>query len=759
MRRWVVVCVWIMFVAVCTTILLPARISTDMGTFLPRGATPEQELVVDQLHRGAGSRLLMVIAGDRDRSVNPAELRQLRDALYETGLFRMVVHRPDPDLLASRDMLFRYRYLLSDRISAQGFREDALHEHFAAIVEQLRQVDVPVDEAYLARDPTGEFRYLLGKWLGGQGVAGSGDGWRLDSGRAVILATADAPPYDLAAQERALGAIREQAVKFDPAIPVEIAGAPAIAVSTRDLIRGEVLRVSLLAALAAVLVLTVALRSLPAVVLALLPVLSGLLAGAAAVRIGFGEIHGISLAFGATLLGVTIDYPLHHLWRARADGGVEPARAIRRPLLIGAISTACGFGALAIAGFSGLQQLAVLSVTGILVAATVTSWVLPALVPRSVTVLSTRLRIEPTCPRWLPPTLAAFLILGGGIAAVTQLRMETDLGMLSPVPAELAARDGELRRELGFPETRFLVRVSAARPEAALQATERLTDRLDRLAAEGRIARFDPVTRLLPSARTQRERAQALPEAGALRSSVQAAIGDLPLRSDAFEPFIEDVDASRSLEPLQADMLPDGMVHDRIESRLLDRGEHWTSLVYLGGVVDAAAIKAELEALPEARLVDLQAATGRLMTEYQQRAMVHFALGAGAIGLILLVGTARAGRTLAILAVAGGAVGGTVLLLAVLGVSLSVFHVIALLLIVGLSIDYGVFARPGDRIGMESVALCAISSALAFAILAMADIPLLRAIGSTVLCGTILSFVLATLFSISGKPGTEHSSK
>ncbi len=759
MRRWVVVCVWIMFVAVCTTILLPARISTDMGTFLPRGATPEQELVVDQLHRGAGSRLLMVIAGDRDRSVNAAELRQLRDALNETGLFRMVVHRPDPDLLASRDMLFRYRYLLSDRISVQGFREDALHEHFAGIVEQLRQVDVPVDEAYLARDPTGEFRYLLGKWLGGQGVAGGSDGWRLDSGRAVILATADAPPYDLTAQERALDAIREQAAKFDPAIPVEIAGAPAIAVSTRDLVRGEVLRVSLLAALAAVLVLTVALRSLPAVVLALLPVLSGLLAGAAAVRIGFGEIHGISLAFGATLLGVTIDYPLHHLWRARADDGVEPARAIRRPLFIGAISTACGFGALAIAGFSGLQQLAVLSVTGILVAATVTSWVLPALVPRSATVLSTRLCIESACPRWLPPTLAAFLILGGGIAAVTQLRMETDLGMLSPVPAELAARDGELRRELGFPETRFLVRVSAARPEAVLQATERLTPRLDRLAAEGRIARYDPVTRLLPSARTQRERTQALPEAGALRSSVQAAIGDLPLRSDAFEPFIEDVDASRSLEPLRADMLPDGMIRDRIESRLLDRGEHWTSLVYLGGVVDTAAIEAELEALPEARLVDLQAATGRLMTEYQQRAMVHFALGAGAIGLILLVGTARAGRTLAILAVAGGAVGGAVLLLAVLGVSLSVFHVIALLLIVGLSIDYGVFARPGDRIGMESVALCAISSALAFAILATADIPLLRAIGSTVLCGTILSFVLATLFSISGKPGTEHSSR
>lgn len=758
MGRWTVVCVWIVFVAICAAILLPARISTDMGTFLPGGATPEQELVVDQLHRGAGSQLLMVIVGDRERSVNAAELRQLRGALDETGLFRMAIHRPDPELLASRDVLFRYRYLLSDRLSARDFREDALHETFTRLAGQLQQVDVPVDEAYLAHDPTGEFRYLLGNWLGGQGMAGGSGGWRLDSGRAVILATADAPPYDLAAQQRALDAIREQAARFDPVIPVEIAGAPAIAVTTRDIIRGEVLRVSLLATLAAVLVLTVALRSLPAVVLALLPVLSGLLAGAAAVRIGFGEVHGISLAFGATLLGVTIDYPLHHLWRARVDDGVEPARAIRRPLLIGAISTACGFGALAIAGFSGLQQLAVLSVTGILVAATVTSWVLPVLMPRPV-VRPGSLRIDPRCPHWLPPVLAVSLMLGGGIAAVTQLRMATDLGTMSPVPSELASRDGELRRELGFPETRFLVRVSATGLEAVLRATERLAERLEHLAAEDRIERYDPVTRLLPSSLTQRERARALPAAGVLRSSVEAAIGGLPLRGDPFEPFIEDVDASRSLEPLRMNMLADGMIRDRIESRLLDRGEHWTSLVYLGGIVDAAVIEAELEALPEARLIDLRAETGRLMTEYQQRAMLHFALGAGAIGLILLIGTARAGRTLAILAVAGGAVGGTVLFLAVIGVSLSVFHVIALLLIVGLSIDYGVFARPGDRIGMESVALCAISSALAFAILATADIPLLRAIGSTVLCGTILSFVLAMLFSTSRKPGTENPSR
>lgn len=755
-RRWSFVLAWIAFVVICTAIILPVRISTDMGTFLPAGATPEQELIVDQLHRGASNRLLMVVVGSRERPVTPSELQQLRDSLDETGLFRMVVHRPDPELLAARDTLFRYRYLLSDRLTADYFREDALHEVFSDIVERLRRADAPVDEAVIARDPTGEFRHLLRSWLGGQGTDGDGSGRWLEPGRAVILATANAAPYALAEQERALEAIRDQASQFESAIPVEISGAPAIAVATRDLIRKEVLRVSMLAALATVLVLTFALRSLPAVVLALLPVLSGLLAGAAAVRLGFGELHGISLAFGATLLGVTVDYPLHYLWRARTEDGAGSARTIRRPLLIGAISTACGFGALAIAGFSGLQQLAVLSVTGILVATVVTSWLLPVLVPRPVPVYSGPLRIKLHCPRWLPWTMAGILMLGAGIAAVTTLRMTTDLGMLSPVPSELAERDGELRRELGFPETRFVVRVTAADREAALQKTERVVERLEHLAAKGHVERHAPVTRLLPSARTQQARAQALPPSGQLRASVNGAMRGLPLRAEAFEPFIEDVEASRTLEPLQPDMLPDGLVRDRIRARLLHRGEHRDSLVYLGGVVDASAIETELKEESGARLIDLQQETGRLMTQYQRRALMHFALGVGAIAIILLIGTASAGRTLTILAVAGGGVGGTVLFLAGLGASLSVFHVIALLLVVGLSIDYGVFARPGDRIGMESVALCAISSALAFAILATADIPLLRAIGITVMCGTILCFVLAMLFSMSGRPETEN---
>ena len=48
-----------------------------------------------------------------------------------------------------------------------------------------------------------------------------------------------------------------------------------------------------------------------AAVLGLLPVASGALAGIAAVSLGFGSIHGITLGFGATLIGEGVDYAVY----------------------------------------------------------------------------------------------------------------------------------------------------------------------------------------------------------------------------------------------------------------------------------------------------------------------------------------------------------------------------------------------------------------------------------------------------------------
>ena len=114
----------------------------------------------------------------------------------------------------------------------------------------------------------------------------------------------------------------------------------------------------------------------------LLPLTSAILAGIVAVNLAFGFIHGMTLAFGITLLGVVDDYPIHlfsHLTKESRAPAVM--KEIWPTMRLGVVATALGFSALLLSGFPGLSQLGLFAMVGLFTAACVTRWVLPHIVP------------------------------------------------------------------------------------------------------------------------------------------------------------------------------------------------------------------------------------------------------------------------------------------------------------------------------------------------------------------------------------------
>jgi predicted exporter len=98
----------------------------------------------------------------------------------------------------------------------------------------------------------------------------------------------------------------------------------------------------------------------------------------------------------------------------------------------------------------------------------------------------------------------------------------------------------------------------------------------------------------------------------------------------------------------------------------------------------------------------------------------------------------------------------TLLIITVLraaGVSLNLFHLISLILAAGLGLDYALFfehsaADAGERRRtLHAVLVCAISTLLVFAMLALSSTPILRAIGVTVAIGVLSNFFLALLLT------------
>ena len=111
------------------------------------------------------------------------------------------------------------------------------------------------------------------------------------------------------------------------------------------------------------------------------PVVLGIAAAALVVQIAFGFVHGVAVGFGMTMLGVTVDYPVL-LVGHRKQGEAAPAtlRRIGQAFTLSVITAALGLTGMLFSGFPGLSQLGCFSIIGILVAASVTRWVLPRLI-------------------------------------------------------------------------------------------------------------------------------------------------------------------------------------------------------------------------------------------------------------------------------------------------------------------------------------------------------------------------------------------
>ena len=87
------------------------------------------------------------------------------------------------------------------------------------------------------------------------------------------------------------------------------------------------------------------------------------------------------------------------------------------------------------------------------------------------------------------------------------------------------------------------------------------------------------------------------------------------------------------------------------------------------------------------------------------------------------------------------------------GISLTLFHLIALILVAGLGLDYALFFEHAaddakeQRRTLHAVLVCSLSTLLVFALLATSSLPVLRAIGLPVAIGVCSNFFLALLLT------------
>ncbi len=764
------------------TLALRGELVTDLQGFAPDPVSTDG-VALDPGAGPAGRMLLLAIEGGKAReraAASDALVGALEEAPEVAGIQN---GRLDPDNPAL-DFLIEHRYLLSPRVDVEHFGADRLREHLEDRREDLASAVPELPRELIPRDPTAETRVVLERLAAGGGHATTGrEGvWvSPDRDRALLVLRSAAEGMDLDAQAALIERTRASFTEYaDAGLRLQIAGPAVIAVESRATIRGEVTWITAAASLVLAALLLAVFRHAHPVWLAAVPLASGILIAAAVVTLAFGHLHGIALAFGITVLGIALDYPLHLFAHAQRTDGERPnggsltqiARELWPAIALGAGSTVLVFALMTMTGFAGMAQLGLFVLTGVAVAAVTTRWILPLLIPARLQreglpplrlPLPAGLARPPAIARWGVALLALAAIVV--VANTDPFPWEDRLSALHPVPEEQVALDQQLRSALGLPDVRHALLITGATPEQALRASEALNPGLESLREAGALDGFAHAADVLPSRAVQRERQAALPKPGLLRERLEAARAGLGFRDSAFEPFISDIETARQQELLTPETLPDGPLRHALNPLLQprDEGEDWIAWVRLQGVHDAKALARWAADAPLAdttgldavgvRHIDFFRASEDLVTGFRDEALQRLALGLVAVALLLLAATRAPGRSLRILTAVGTGLLLTLAALILLGIQLSLFHLIALLLITGLCLDYAVFfSRPlrdaAARLrNLRSVSVCALSTLVVFGLLSLSSLPVLQAIGLTVVLGVVFSFLAAALLA------------
>jgi predicted exporter len=365
-----------------------------------------------------------------------------------------------------------------------------------------------------------------------------------------------------------------------------------------------------------------------------------------------------------------------------------------------------------------------------------------------------------------------------------------ELSALSPVPAAEQALDASLRADLGAPDVRYLVIVSAPDEQSALEGAEHVGAQLDGLVARNVIAGYQSAAQYLPSLAVQRQRQASLPPAAVLGKRLGQALSGMPLRAQRLAPFLHDIEATRAASPLTRASL-EGTSFATLADSLLVRGtDGWRALLPLqapvsaGGArdIDAGVIRQAVSvgAPDRVTVLDIKAQADDLYSGYLTGAVRLSLAGFAAIVALLLVtlrGPLRVARVVLPLALAVLTVAAA---LTLFGTRLTLLHVVGMLLIVAVGSNYALFfdrrkdlppaadgggsisqsalglraggtggapVDEGTALTLASLLVANCATVVGFGVLALSSVPVLHDLGETVAPGAFLALVYAALLA------------
>lgn len=505
----------------------------------------------------------------------------------------------------------------------------------------------------------------------------------------------------------------------------------------------EISTIGLGSSLGVLLLVWFGFRSLRPMLTEFIAVSSGILVAFAVTHWVFGEIHLMTLVFGASLVGVCVDFSFYFMAlqsQHRNTNGFTILKPVLPSLFMGLMTTLVAYVFLTFTPFPGFRQIAVFSIVGLSAAWVTSILLLPRLKALNAQPAIHALRfIGLTRHYFLQRNFLRYAVIVVIILTSTTslyfLKANDDIRNLQSMDQKLKQEDRYVRERFGQQQGSdyFVIR---AENTAQLEKLEQaLLVKLNQLKQQGQLQGFQAIGQSVPSIATQQENIRLLQQIPATELKAYAL---------AMQLNIDDVLTWQKQLANQPVLTLGSFQNYPLAFLQPSQNER---LVLLQGIHNIQNIKQ----LETAQIKLLQPVTqlSQLFKEHriQAQSLLFYALIVLVIGLSIIYGI---GSIFALILPVSLALLSTFAVQAWLGVEINLFSIMGTFLIIGIGVDYAIFYRHSHDhpqvVGM-ALFLCMMSTLLGFGLLSFSHTYAIHCFGLTVLFGVIFSFVYATIFT------------
>jgi len=723
------------------------NIGTNLLDLLPtQHQSRLQSLASERVANEQSSKVTIYVSAQTE-DVLSSKIEDLEQTIDNSGvLFRNnFFHDQEASVNLYKNFSHQF-FSVADQVILESDPESLLNTSIADFFNPFN----PISPEEYANDPA----LLLRRFMLSQAIKSDylhikdGRIWSESNGNPGILIPLNLinAAYSLDVQKQLIEFLSVLRVKW-PELQFSYTGLAIHAAKGASRAQSEISTIGVGSLLGIILLITYVFRSTRPLVLVVFSISLGILFASFVTELVFGVIHVFALVFGACLTGVAVDYSFHYLTKQHLaiprKTPHEILRAIVPAITLGLLTSVIAYLALAVTPFPGLQQVAIFSVTGLSCAFLSVLLFYPDLSP------------EPAQPArhlfwahsallgfWVKRSLQVRLLMTGTaflalLPALVFLAPDDSIRKLQPLDPELVVMEDTIRKATGFsPSLRYFI-VEGSNQDDVLQKERSLISA---------VTAIEPDAILHSVSNYVRPRAEQLQSYSLYQKQILPRYQDYLSRAGFNQAY---TDAKYS--ELQSEAFRPLLLDDWINSQSSNNWRFlWLENAMNGRsasivLLDSRKPTEYFSQLKELKLVDKADEYTKIFTLYRERVSVMLLIGYALIFLLLHFRYSWR-KALLVVSVPGIAAATTLAALSIFGIGINMFHILALILVTGIGIDYSLFfaeSRGSPTPTLLAIAMSSATTLLSFGLLALSSTPAVQAIGVCVCIGITVSYLIA----------------